>query len=282
MPNIDFISVPRHAPVTVALALALAGCGPGRTTFATYPSAAPTFDRAAADPKAVEIADRVITASGGQDKWAAAKQIQWSESITAADGELTFDQAWDRWNGRHYQRLHTKAVDVVVMRNLYDTRGTAFAESGRQRQSLGKEETERALAAARERWSFDTTLLCLPFLLEAPGGKLELTGELKPDGADAPLDVLKLTFDSKDPTRTASYYAMVNRTTNQIERVEIVKAGDPDTKRIAYKVGTVIDAAGLRLATVYNNIGVPSEVITFSKIIIASDPDDTLYVPVTQ
>ena len=47
------------------LVFALVGCGAGRTTFALYPSASAAFDRAGSDPKAVEIADRVIAAAGG-------------------------------------------------------------------------------------------------------------------------------------------------------------------------------------------------------------------------
>jgi hypothetical protein len=270
-------------PATLGLLVScLCGCGPGRTTFASYPSAALAFDRAGSDPKAMEIADKVIAAAGGRDKWAAAKQIRWSETVTLGEGKppVKLEQAWDRWNGRHYGRLHAEQGDVVAMHNIYDGGGTAFAEVGRNRQQLGKEEIERAMAAARERWAFDATTLLLPFLLEAPGAKLQLAGEFPVEGGQ-PLDALKVTFDPKDPTRTATYYAMVNRTTNQIERIEIVKAGDPDTKRLGYKAGTWVDVGGMKLATVFENIGFAGEVITFSNISVG-EPDETLYVPVTQ
>jgi hypothetical protein len=258
-------------------------CGPGRTTFAAYPSATPTFDRAGSDPKALEIADRVIAAAGGQGKWAAAKELRWKESVTT--GETTppiqSSGAWDRWNGRHQHRERTPEGDLVVMRGIYDSHVTAFGEKGRNRLSLGKEDTERALARARERWAFETTTLFLPFLLEAPGTKLEMVGEQAVDGGE-PIDMIKVTFDPKDPTRSATYYAGVNRTTNQIDRIEIQKAGDPDTKRLGYHVGTWVDVAGMKLGTMYQNIGLASEVLTFSNITANAEPDDTLYVPVTQ
>lgn len=268
-------------PVAVHLVLVavLGACGPGRTTFATYPSGATTHDRAASDAKALEIADRVVAAAGGQERWAAARQLRWSESVTRDGVALELEEAWDRWNGRHHQRLRTPAGDLVVMRHLYDSSGTAFGVSGRNRASLGKEEIERAMASARERWSFDSTLLFLPFLLHAPGSKLELAGEFAEEG-QPPYDVLKLTFDPKDPTRTSTYYAMVNRETNQIQRIEIVKAGDPDTKRLGYRVEGWVEVGGLKLGTVYKNVGVPGAVITFSNI-TAGEPDESLYVPTT-
>src|SRR5687768_15686382 len=132
MPTIAMVTVLRAALVTVALGVAASGCGSARTTFAAPPASAPAFDRAGSDPRAVEIADRVIAAAGGRDRWAAAKQIRWSESIVTEAGRptLELEQAWDRWNGRHHLRVRTAQGDVVVMRNLYDGGGSAFAQAG--------------------------------------------------------------------------------------------------------------------------------------------------------
>jgi len=268
-----------------AFVFALVGCGAGRTTFALHPSASATFDRAGSDPKALEIADRVIAAAGGQDKWNAVKQVRWSESITTGEAgkpPITFDEAWDRWNGRHHQRIRAEGGDVVVMRSLYESSGTAYRQSGSATQTLPRADRDGAMSNARERWEFDTELLLIPFLLEAPGAKLTLVGEVPGEADQPPLDDLKVTFDPKDPTRTSTIHAMVNRTTNQIDRIAIVKAGDPDTKRIGYKVASWVDAGALKLATVYQNLGLVGEVVTFSKLEAAGDADETLYVPVVQ
>jgi hypothetical protein len=265
--------------------LVFAGCGASRTTFARHPDATPAFDRAGSDPKAVEIADRVLAAAGGQDKWAATKQIRWSESVTtgqAGMAPILIDEAWDRWNGRHYQRLHSDGGDVVAMRSLYEVHGTAYYQSGPATRALLRADMDRALGNARERWELDTGMLLLPFLLEAPGVKLALVGEAPGEAGQPPLDDVKVTFDPKDTTRTATYHAMVNRATNQIARVEIVKAGDPDTKRLGYKLDRWIDIGGLKLATVYENIGLVGEVITFTSVSADAEPDETLYVPVVQ
>jgi hypothetical protein len=279
MPNLPLM----FARVALVV-LALCGCGPGRTTFAVHPSAAPAFDRAGSDPKAVEIADRVIASAGGHDKWAAAKQIRWSVSIATGDAQppITLEEAWDRWNGRHHMKLHTKAGDIIVMRGLYDGKGAAFGADGASMQKLTKEETDRAVADARDRWEFDATPLLIAFLLEAPGVKLTLVGERAGEGDAPATDEIKVSFDPKDPTRRLTYYVLVNRTTSQIERVEIVKAGDPDTKRVGYKVAGLVDVGGLKVPTVFQNVAFAGAVNTYSQIEVSGEPDERLYVPVTQ
>jgi hypothetical protein len=278
-----------NPPLTFArialVSLALCGCGPGRSTFAVHPSAAPAFDRAGSDPRAVEIADRVIVASGGQDKWAAAKQIRWSQSIASGEAgrpPITLDEAWDRWNGRHHLRLHTAAGDIIVMRGLYDGKGAAFGDGGGGLQKLTKAETDHAVADARDRWEFDTTPLVIAFLLESPGVKLTLVGERPGEGGAPATDELKVSFDPRDPTRSLTYYAMVNRTTHQIERIEIVKAGDPDTKRVGYKITSWVEVGGLKLPTVFQNVAFAGAVNTYSGVAVSGEPDERLFVPVAQ
>ena len=286
MPNIARIPFARAALVTLAVALPLplglasSGCGPGRTTFAAHPSGAPAFDRAGSDPKAVEIADRVITASGGHDRWAAAKQIRWAESVATEGGKppVTFEEAWDRWNGRHHLRLHTAAGDIIVMRGLYDGKGSAFGQAGGPMQKLTKEETERVMADARDRWEFDSTTLLIGFLLESPGVKLAMIGERPGEGGEPPLDEIKVSFDPKDQTRGLTYYVLVDRNSNQVARVEIVKAGDPDTKRVGYKITRWVEVGGLKLPSVFQNVAFAGAVNTYSDITVG-EPDERLYVP---
>ncbi|HEX2687793.1 MAG TPA: hypothetical protein VHN14_14300 [Kofleriaceae bacterium] len=287
----------------IALAvIAVTGCEPGRSTFARHPTAATAFDRAGADPKALAIADRVVAAAGGAERWNQIKQLRWSESISS-DGKvvLSFDGAWDRWNGRHHERLHSAANktysvdtshnptqstrtgegDVVIMRKLYEAGGSAFVDTGHGLASLPAPETQRAIAVASKQWPLDTALLCMPFLLEAPGTELAYAGEVATEEGKPPLDDLKVTLDPKDPSRNSTYHVMVERDTNLIERLDMIPAGQPDTKRVAYHPGQRVQVGGLSFATVYENIGVKGEVITF-KDLAAGDPDDALYVPSIQ
>jgi hypothetical protein len=261
-----------------ALGLAtLMACGSSRTTQARFPGGAIAFDRAASDPKALAIADKVVAAAGGAERWNKVKQLRWSESVKNDGKEIIGgEQAWDRWEGRHYGRLKRAGGDMVVMRPIYAAGGSAFIDTGKSLNKIA-DGTDEAIAAARERWQFDTAALCMQFLLEEPGAKLEYGGEVEGEPGK-PADDLKLTIDPKDTTRTATYHVVIDRDTNLINRIEIVKAGDADTHRLGYRLEGWTEAGGLKFPTVVDNIGQPAEVIGFKDITIA-EPDETLYVP---
>lgn len=266
-----------------ALALATA-CGPGRTTFATAPGAATTFDPAASDAKAVTVADQVFAAAGGPGNWDKAKQIRWGEAITK-DGAVVSsgEQAWDRWNGRHYGRLDLGKNDVVVMRELYGDTGSAYIDTGNQMQKMAEADTANALKTAQERWQFDTAALLLPFLLKAPGTTLKYGGEIKDDAGQPTLEEIKVTFDAKDGTRDGTtYYAVVDKGTHTLVRIEMVKRGQPDTARLGYKVIDWTTVDGLKFPSAIENIGLKGEGVQFKDIKVSSEPDDDLYVPKVQ
>ncbi|HEY5922529.1 MAG TPA: hypothetical protein VIV11_12695 [Kofleriaceae bacterium] len=262
--------------IAMCISLILIACGPGRTTFARYPGSSPTFDRASADPKALAVADKVIVAAGGAARWNEAKQLRWSQ-VVMLDGKqvIAGEQAWDRWNGRHHARVRREDGDVVVMRPLYEDGGSAFVDKDKQLRKIESGSVE-SVAAARERWEFDTAMLFMPFLLEEPGTKL--TYEAERNGQDGkPRDVLIVTFP-KDPTRRAVYHIDVNRETNMIDRIEIQKAGASSLERLGYSVKDWQDGGGIKFPGTLQNIGMPGEVITFKDLTV-SEPDDTLFVP---
>jgi hypothetical protein len=258
-------------------ALTLIACGPGRTTFARYPGASPTFDRASADPKALAVADKVIAAAGGAARWNAAKQLRWSQTVML-DGKVVIDgeQAWDRWEGRHHARAHRDDGDIVVMRPLYSTGGTAFRDDIKGHLRKLEAGTAESLAAARERWEFDTAVLFMSFLLEEPGTSLTYEGEKNGDDGK-PHDVLIVTFP-KDPTRTAVYHVSVSRETNMIDRMEIQKAGASELQRLGYGLKDWHEGGGIKYPGTLQNLGLTGEVITFKDLTV-SDPDDTLFIP---
>lgn len=270
----------RFVSLLAALTLA-AGCGgPARTTQARFPGAALTFDRTTQDAKALEIADKVLAASGGAEKWNAAKQLKWKQSFTQDGKEvLGGEQAWDKWNGRHWGKANRgEEGALVVMRSLYEENGKAFMENpetGNLRKIDGG--ADAAIAQAKERWEFDTAILFMPFLLEEPGTKLEHAGESQSeDGKEQ--DVLKVTFDPKDLTRTATYYVAVDRETNMIARIEIQKAGKSESERLGYGVVKWEEAGGLKYPGQLQNLGLKSEVANFSGLTISS-PDEDLWTP---
>ena len=264
----------------------MAACGGGssRTTYARYPGAAMTFDRTMQDAKALEIADKVLAAHGGGEKWATAKQLRWTESIVHDGKEIIGgEQAWDRWNGRHWGRAkrpmqpgESDQQFLVVMRSLYEEDGKVYMEKEDRLRKIEGGANE-AIGQAKERWEFDTALMFMPWLLQEPGTKLEVAGEAQSEDGK-PQDVLKVTFDPKDRTRTAVYFVVVDRETNMISRIEIQKAGRPETERLGYALQQWGDANGLKYPTQVQNIGLKSEVVSFSNLKI-SDPDEDLWTP---
>ncbi len=270
----------RLVSLFAALVLAAApACGGGssRTTYARHPGAALVFDRTAQDAKAVELADKVIAAHGGAEKWTGAKQLRWSQSITQDGKEVIGgEQAWDRWNGRHWGKARREGGDIVVMRSLYEEDGKVFMdkEVGLRKIEGGAED---AIKSAKERWEFDTSLMFMPWLLEEPGTKLEVAGVAQSeDGKEQ--DVLKVTFDPKDTTRTSTYYVVIDRETNMIARIEIQKAGRSENERLGYALSNYQDGGGLKYPAQAQNIGLKSEVVSFKDLKI-SNPDEDLWTP---
>lgn len=270
----------RFVSLLAALTLAVTACGgPSRTTYARYPGAAITFDRTAQDAKALEIADKLLAAAGGPEKWTGAKQLRWEQSVTHDGKEVIGgEQAWDRWNGRHWGKARREGGDIVVMRSLYEDNGKVFMEKP-DTKMLRKIEggAAEAITAATERWEFDTALLFMPWLLQEPGAKLEHAGESESEDGK-PQDVLKVTFDPKDMTRTATYFVAIDRETNLISRVEIQKAGKAETERLGYAITSWQDGEGMKFPGAVQNIGLKSEVVSFKGVKI-SEPDDNLWTP---
>ncbi len=254
--------------------LLVAACGPGRTTFQRYPNAQPAFDRAKSDPKAVEIADKVAAAAGGMDKWATVKQIRWSEQIKNGEKvDLDGEEAWDRWNGRHYGRIFGDHGDVVIKRDIYGERLEGWGEQKGSRSALPEPDTQAAGKVAKERWQFDSAVLAMPFLLEEPGSKLGYVGQAQGDDGK-PLEVLLLTFDPADTARAGtSYQVDVDPATSMIARIEVVREGG----NIGYTSTGYKEVNGMKFPTIEHNIGMATEVITFKDIKIG-EPEDSLYV----
>jgi hypothetical protein len=267
----------RFVSVFAALVLAVAACGgSSRTTYARHPGAALMFDRTSQDAKAIEIADKVIAAHGGGEKWAGAKQLRWSQTVTQDGKEIIGgEEAWDRWNGRHWGKARREGGDIVVMRSLYADDGKVFMEKEDRLRKIEGGAAE-AITAAKQRWDLDTALMFMPWLLEEPGTKLEVAGEAKSeDGKEQ--DVLKVTFDPKDTTRTSTYFVVVDRATSTIARIEIQKAGRPENERLGYALTDYQDAGGMKYPTQAKNLGI-NEVMTFKDLKI-SNPDEDLWTP---
>lgn len=263
-----------------ALVIATA-CGSGRTTFARYPGAPAAFDRAGSDPKAVEIAEQVFAACGGPAGWDKAKQIKWKQTVTS-DGKVTLDgeQAWDRWNSRHYGRIHRgENGDLVVGYDLYGSHAIGFMESEKEvKHNLDEGGRTKALKIAKDAFSVDTAVMTLQFLMLEPGSKLAYVGQAKDEAGSDNYDEVKVTF--ADPLRAdLEFHAVVDRTSHLIQRIEILKIGA--TQKIGYTLKEWTTAGGLKFAASRGNMGYSGETIAIKDIAVGN-PEDSLFIaPIT-
>lgn len=267
------------ALVGILAALSLAACGPGRTSFARYPGAPAAFDRTASAPEALEIADKVFAAAGGPGNWERAKQVRWKQTVTL-EGAVSSsgEHAWDRWNARHHGRLDYKdGGGVVVMYELFGDFSAGYVESARGfKTPMPSEERGDAIKIARKAWATDASIMCMPYLLQEPGAKLEYGGLVR-DG-EAEYHDLKLTFDAKDTTRAGLvFHAFVDKTGDSIYRVEVERPGG---ERVGYVLADWTTVGGLKFPATRKNIGT-GEVVS-SKDIKVSEPDDDLYIAPVQ
>ena len=265
-------SVPHLA---LASLTCLAACGSARTSAALYPGAPPAFDRAASDPKAVAVADAVLAATGGRERWAAVQQVRWVETIWL-DGRIamTGEQSWDRWNGREYGRLARRDGDLVVMRELYGDQTAVMAARGNSMARLRGDQIKPALAFATQRFNLDTAALCMPALLEAPGTKLTYVGPIL-DAEHQEREAIKVEFDARDTLRAGTtFQLLVAKDTHRITQLEIVESNGS----IGYRVAGWTDVGGIVVPTLEINLANPAEKIAFGRIQIGP-PDEALYTP---
>lgn len=261
----------------------LVACGPGRTTYQRYPGAPAAFDRAGSEAKAVEIADKVFEASGGPGNWDKARQVRWRQIVTA-DGKTTVDveEIWDRWNARHLGRLfRTDGSHLVVGYELYGDFSMGYVQQPGEkeiRKNMDDESRAGALKIAKDLFNEHTAVLTMQFLMLEPGAKLAYVGPAKDDAGNESYDELKVTFD--DPLRGGlEFHPVIDRTTNLIARVEIVK---PATQqKIAYTMKDWTTVGGLKFATSRGNLGYSGESIVIKDITVGEVQDNEFIAPIT-
>ncbi len=256
------------------LCVVLLACGGSRATFARYPGSPAAFDRTACDPKALEIADKVFAAAGGPGNWDKAKQLRWDQTISAGgEVKLEGEEAWDRWNARHWGHLHGNDGEVVVGYELYGTFKMGYGVAGKHHEKLAPESLQTAIGVAKARFDADTALMTLQFLMLEPGVKLKYIGTAADDtGADA-ADDIQVTFT--DPLRQGlEYHAIVDRATSTIARVEMIKAGT--MQKIGYSLASWVTVNGMKFATARKDLG--SEETVAIKNLKVSEPEDELFV----
>lgn len=176
---------------------------------------APGFDQAGSDPKAMEIADRVMTALGGRDRWDKVQTIEWTI--------FGRSHVWNKWTGDY--RL-TADTTLVVM-NVNTMKGRVW-EKGKE--VVDATHRDDMVKTAKSIWINDMYWLLMPYKLKDSGVTLKYGGE-KPTQDGRPADMLVLTFKGVGDTPDNKYDVYVDRASGLVSQWSYYKAAtDPEPR----------------------------------------------------
>ncbi len=166
--------------------------------------AASGFNLEASDPKAIEIADRVMEASGGRQTWDNTDYFQWR----------FFGNRLHTWNkGTGDLIIESEKDSFTYEMNLNSMEGTVVMKGD----TLDSEEAQEHLKKGKEFWINDSYWIFLPFKLKDSGVTLKYLGEgQSSDGA--PSEKLELTFEEVGVTPDNKYVVYVDKESNLINQ----------------------------------------------------------------
>lgn len=170
----------------------------------------------AADARAVEIAQKVAKAMGGQEAWAQAHFVRYDFKVTAG-GKVVVDRAhlWDKSTGRYRLEQTTKdGAAAVVLFNAGTQQGSAFLGGKKLEGEAGAKAVKDAYGA----FINDMYWLSMPWKWLDAGVRLKYLG--KKTRAAKPYDVVELTFDHVGLTPGDRYEAFVSPASNLMEHWE--------------------------------------------------------------
>ena len=168
---------------------------------------------AQSDPKALELADRLMEALGGQAAWDAVHFVRFRFAGFR-------NHSWDKWTGRHRVEFTNRSGEHwIVIQNLNTRQGRVWKDG----QELSGEEATKGVEAGYGTWINDTYWLFMPYKLRDPGVTLEHAGTVSEDGAT--YDKIALSFDNVGLTPGDRYWVFVNQANHRIEKWEYLLQG---------------------------------------------------------
>ena len=132
------------------------------------------------DPKAVEIANAVMKAGGGEGGWASARFLRFTFTYEK-DGSILTSRThyWDRMGDRHrIEMIDREGKNVVCLTDLGKKEGVCTVDGKPLYEAEAKPYIDRAYAV----WINDTYWLIMPYKMLDPGVHLKYEGEVKEGG----------------------------------------------------------------------------------------------------
>jgi hypothetical protein len=200
--------------VTLIAALAL--------LFAATPAHAGT-----SDPHAVQVADDVMKALGGRQKWDALPGLRWTFGSSVNDTvRNSRHHAWNKHTGWHRVEGKTRAGDAyVIIHNLNTGEGKAWMNG----QAIEGDSLQKLIKRANSMWINDAYWFLMPYKLRDSGVTLAMAGDSTAGGAT--WDRIALSFENVGETPGDHYWVYVNRKSHRVERWDMVLQSDSPPPR---------------------------------------------------
>jgi hypothetical protein len=206
-------------------------------------------ETAASDPRAVQVADQVMTALGGKERWDRLHYLSWTFEVSVNDTlRPPRRHLWDKHSGWHRVEGTTRAGQpYVYIENLNDSTGMAWVSG----QKIDGDSLKSLMRTAHGMWINDSYWLLMPYKLRDPGVTLKYDRELKA-GNGAMQDRIGLSFDKVGMTPGDRYWVTVDRATHRIVRWDhLLEGGTPPAT--PWTLEGWEQHAGLWFATAHRN-----------------------------
>ena len=208
------------AGAAVALAAPVARAADPVSVTVTDSTAADTSH--VSDPQALAIADQVMKALGGNERWDKLHGIRWTWEFTVNDTVKSLRKhSWDKMTGWHRISGKTRTgVDFVFIHKLNTPEGMAWMNGVK----IEGDSLQKLMKRANSVWINDAYWFLMPYKLRDPGVTLKYAGQVR-DG-DNLYDKLGLSFDHVGDTPGDRYWVYVNRANHRIDKWEMMLQGD--------------------------------------------------------
>lgn len=178
---------------------------------------------AASDPRALRIADQVMAALGGQERWEKLPGLRWSFEVAVNDTVRSYrHHAWDMKGGTDRVEGKTRAgVAYCFIHPPGGERGMAWMNGT----AIEGDSLAKLIKRAQSLWTNDSYWFLMPYKLRDPGVTLGYDGEVTQ--GDTTYDKISLSFDKVGETPGDHYWVYVNRKNHRIEKWDFILQDQP-------------------------------------------------------
>lgn len=175
--------------------------------------AAPGFDMAGSDRRAIEIADRVMARLGGHQAWDETRYLSWR----FFGGRR---HVWDKWTGN----LRFEDDELTVLTNIHSRHGGAWRDGERV---ADPDSAAAAIDKAYRAWINDSYWLVMPYKLKDTGVTLTHVGaDMTEEGL--PAELLELRFRDVGVTPQNRYQVWVDVHTSLVRQWAFYRNAEED------------------------------------------------------